>query len=326
LFESCVLRDMGFRTLFDDWENDATPGIGNNDGVLDPAEDFPDLLDTTSTDPNDPLPPQSALVVGTPKVIQSGQTWITPATSLTINASDDFWHPNEIDTAITIDGTPTTSVGAGEAFTLGSHADGPATIGHQPSDDCRTGAVTSNGLMVDGTPPTITVTAPVADPPAYDTDDIVPVAYSSSDGAGVGVDTSTLKVRLDGALVSNAFVIDTYLLTAGLHTFTVTVADKLGNVGSKTVTFRVRATSASLLNNIKRARTEGKITSSGTYNGLVSSVDAAVKSHGKGKHDTEWNQLASARNILVQDAPVKIDQATANRFIGYINDMITARV
>jgi len=326
LFESCVLRDLGFRTLFDDWENDDTPGIGNNDGALDPAEDFPDLGDTTSTDPNDPLPPQSALVVGTPKVIQSGQTWITPATSLSINASDDFWHPDEISTAIAIDGVASTTVEAGEAFNLGGHADGLATIGHQPSDVCRTGAVTSNDVMVDGTPPVVTVTAPVNDPPAYDTDDLVPVAFSTSDGTGVGVDSSTLTVRLDGALVSNSFVIDTYLLNAGLHTIKVTVADKLGNVGEKTITFRVRATSASLLNNIKRARTEGKITSVGTYNGLTSSVDTAVKSHGKGKHDTEWNNLASARNILVQDAPVKIDQATATRFIGYINDMIAARV
>jgi hypothetical protein len=326
LFESCVLRDMGFRTLFDDWENDDTPGIGNSNGVLDPAEDFPDLLDTTSTDPNDPNPPTSALTVGTPQVVQSGTTWVTPATSLTINASDDFWHPIEIKTAISIDGTPTTSVSAGVAFSLGTHADGLATIGHQPSDPCRTGAVTSNGLMVDGTPPTVTVTAPVADPPSYDTDDFVPVAYSANDGAGVGVDTTTFEVRLDGTLVPDIFTIDTYLLNAGLHTLKVSVADKLGNVGEKTVSFRVRATSASLLNNIKRARTEGKITSSGTYNGLVSSVDAAVKSHGKGKHDTEWNQLLSARNILVQDAPAKVDQATATRFIGYIDDMVAARV
>jgi hypothetical protein len=126
--------------------------------------------------------------------------------------------------------------------------------------------------------------------------------------------------------VSNSVVIDTYLLNAGLHTIKVTVADKLGNVGEKTVTFRVRATSASLLNNIKRAKTEGKITSTGTYNGLISSVETAVKSHGKGKHETEWNNLTSARNILVQDAPAKIDQATATRFIGYVDDMIAARV
>ena len=121
LFESCVLRDMGFRTLFDDWENDDTPGIGNNNGVLDPAEDFPALLDTVSTDPNDPLPATIRARRGNAQgdPVRS-RPWVTPATSLTINASDDFWNPNEIKTAITIDGTPTTSVSAGVAFSLGS--------------------------------------------------------------------------------------------------------------------------------------------------------------------------------------------------------------
>jgi hypothetical protein len=324
LFESCVLRDMGFRALFDDWENDDTPGIGNNNGVLDPAEDFPGLGDTVSTDPNDPLPPTSALVVGTPSVVDGTTTWVTPATSLTINPDDDFWFDTEIDTAISIDGTPSTSVAAGVPFTLAGHADGLATVGHQPSDPCRTGALTSNELTVDGTPPTVSITVPVADPPSYDTDDFVPVAYTADDGVGVGVDASTFEVRLDGTLVSDAFVIDTYLLDAGLHTLKVSVADKLGNVGESTVSFRVRATSASLLNNIIRARSEGLITSTGTYNSLVTTVQQAVRSHNKAKHETEWNQLVSARNVFVQDAPVKIDQATATRFIGYIDDLIAA--
>ena len=80
LFESCVLRGQAFRALFDDWENDDTPGIGDNDGVLDASEDFPDLGDTTSFDPNDPLPPNSALVVGSPSVFDPGTTWVGTST------------------------------------------------------------------------------------------------------------------------------------------------------------------------------------------------------------------------------------------------------
>jgi hypothetical protein len=324
LYESCVLRDMGFRTLFDDWENDDTPGIGDNDGMLDPAEDFPDLGDTVSFDPNDPLPPTSSMSIGAPSVFDPGTTWVTTSTPLTIDPDDDFWFDDEIDTVISIDGTVTTSVGVGVPFTLAGHADGPAVVGHQPSDPCRTGALTNETLVVDDTPPAVTITAPVGDPPPYDTDDLIPVEYSADDGVGVGVDAATFEVRLDGALVSDAFVIDTYLLDAGLHTITVNVADRLGNVGESTVTFRVRATSASLYNNVVRAHSEGLIPNNGTYNGLLASLEQAIRSHDRGRHDVEHNQLNAVRNRLENDSPKKIDQATAARFIGYVDDLIAS--
>ncbi len=254
LFESCVLRDMGFRSLFDDWENG--------------SQDFPDLGDATSFDPNDPLPPESSLTVGVPSVFDPGTTWVTTSTPLQIDASDDFWFPDEITTDVALDGVPTASIQVGDSFTLAPHADGPAAIEHQPHDACRTGLATTDTLVVDDTPPTVTITAPTADPPSYDTASMVPVAYAATDGVGVGVDAATFEVRLDGALVSDTFTIDTYLLDAGLHTITVDVADRLGNVGESSVQFRVRATAASLQSNIERAIAEGDITNNGTINGL----------------------------------------------------------
>jgi hypothetical protein len=319
LYESCVLRDMGFRALFDDWENDV-----NGNGVLDQGEDFPDLGDTTSFDPNDPLPPESSLSVGAPSVFDPGTTWVTTSTPLQIDASDDFWFPGEITTDIAVDGVATSSIDVGESFTLAPHADGPAAIEHQPHDPCRTGVATVDTLVVDDTPPAITITAPVADPPSYDTASLVPVAYTAADGAGVGVDVATFEVRLDDTLVADNFVIDTYVLDAGLHTIRVDVADRLGNVGVSSVAFRVRATAASLLANVQRAIADGDITNTGTAIGLLTSLRQAIRSHQLGRHPVEWNQLGAVRNRLVSQSGRHVDAEIARRLIGYIDDLIAA--
>ena len=104
LFESCVLRQQGFRGLFDDWENDDTPFIGDGDGLLDPAEDFPDLGDAPSFDPNDPAAPVSTIAVGAPSVVDGSTTWVTGATPISVSATDDFWFPDEITVLFGIDG------------------------------------------------------------------------------------------------------------------------------------------------------------------------------------------------------------------------------
>ena len=201
---------------------------------------------------------------------------------------------------------------------------GRPAVGHQPSDPCRTGTLTIDTVVVDDTPPSITIAAPVDDPPSYDTDDLIPVAYTADDGAGVGVDTATFEVSLDGVSVADDVTIDTYLLDAGLHTLTVTVADRLGNTGESSVTFRVRATAASLYNNVVRARQEGLIPNNGTYNGLLASLTQAIRSHDRGRHDVEHNQLGAVRNRLSNHGPNKIDPATALRLIGYVDDLIAS--
>ena len=324
LFESCVLRDLGFRTLFSDWENDDTPGIGNGNGVLDPVENFPDLQDSESFDPNDPLPPVSELEFGQPSVVDLANTWVTSTTPITLQASDDFWFPSEITTSVAVDGTTLGPIADGEEFVIGAHADGAAVVTHQPSDRCRVSPILTNTVAVDNTPPAVTISAPIADPPAYDTDDLVPVAYSANDGAGVGVDSTSFEVSLDGAVVSDSFVIDTYLLDPGLHTITVTVADLLGNVGTSTTAFRVRATAASLSTNVTRAIAEGKITNNGAKNGLVTIIGQALRSHLRGRHDVEANQLGAFVNVLRAKSGNGVDPVIATRLIAYANDLIAA--
>jgi hypothetical protein len=217
-----------------------------------------------------------------------------------------------------------TAVDAGESFTLAPHADGAAAIEHEPSDPCRTGIATVDTLVVDDTPPVITITAPVADPPSYDTDDLIPVTYSANDGAGVGVDAATFEVSLDGNPVADDFVIDTYLLDAGLHTITVGAGDRLGNTSTSTVSFRVRATAESLYSNVQRAIADGDVTNTGTAIGLLTSLRQAIRSHELGRHEVEWNQLGAVRNRLANHSPRAIDPDVAARLIGFIDDLIAA--
>ena len=84
----------------------------------------------------------------------------------------------------------------------------------------------------------------------------------------------------------------------------------------------VTASAASLLNNLERARSLGLISGPGAYNGLRAKLLAANESHNRGKHPTEWNQLAAFINQLSAQQGKGIDGPTATRFIGYARDLI----
>jgi len=131
--------------------------------------------------------------------------------------------------------------------------------------------------------------------------------------------------RLDGTVVSDTFTIDTYLLDAGLHTLRVSVADLLGNTGVSTVTFRVRATSASLLNNLERAWSEGSISDAKVYKGLKDKLATANKTHNRGQHPVEWNTLGAFIEQLYAQRGKGIDYTIATRWIGYAQDLIASR-
>jgi hypothetical protein len=313
LWESCVLRDRGFRGLFQDWENG--------------AENFPALGDEVSPDPNDPQPPTSTVTAGTPSVADSGFTWVSGATSLTVGATDGFWDPDELDVRYRVvdnsgeERVAWTSATVGATLTLGGLPDGHYTVETEASDPCGTETIHGTQFAVDNTPPQITIASPV-DGATHDTDDLVPTTFGAED-EGVGVATTT--ATFDGAPTVAGATIDTFWLDAGLHQVTVTAADKLGNTATSTSVFRVRATAASLLNNIDRAWSQEQlITNAAAYKGLRDSAVAAVKSHDKGKHDTEWNQLGAIVNQLTGQLGKGVDATFATRAIGWVNDLVLA--
>lgn len=326
LWESCILRDRAFRTLFRDWENDGYPG-GAPDGTITAAENFPDLGDTTSQDPNDPSAPTSGLTIGSPQVPGSGFTYVSGATPLTITASDVFWNtpdvPVQVQVVDTDDGTvvlPAAVTHSGDALSLAGLPDGRYTVRMSASDPCGAEPVHTAELFVDNTPPVVTYASPTPDG-LYDTDDLPTVDYTVVDeGSGV----QSHSAVFDGAPAAIGDVLDMFFLAPGLHAVSVDAADKLGNAGTTVSQFRLRATSVSLRNNIDRALELGLITKQGAYNGFRGTLDAAVASHERGHHETEHQQLGAFIQQLAAQTGSGIDPVTAARFTAYAQDLIAS--
>lgn len=201
--------------------------------------------------------------------------------------------------------------------------DGPYRVDTRAGDPCNAigGSGTSLDFVLDTTAPQIDVTSPSPEGVELDTDDLSAITWSTNDGEhGSGVASSS--ATFDGGTAVQGQEIDTFLLAPGVHTIEVTATDNLGNTDTVTRTFRVRATSASLLANIERAWAEGLITDKGGFNGLRAKLEAAIAAHEDGMHDTEVNQLEAVLNQVNAKLDVGIQPAFGARLIAYLEDLI----
>ncbi len=330
LWESCVLRPA-FRTLFEDWETNPAwwPKLDQFE-IDDP--NFPALGDGTSADPSDAAAPSMTTVVGGGPVYVApdGTRFVGPGSSVTVTARDSVFHDDAlaVQSRVYRQGTTPPAWGDapnGVAVPLGTMPDGRYVVETRAGDPCHdvgSAPVQTSEFVLDTTPPEITVTSPAPEGREFDTDDLVPITWGTDvgpDGSGVASESATL----DGAPASNGQQVDTFLLDAGVHSVVVTAADNLGNTGSVTRTFRVRATSASLLSNVVRACEEGLISNRGTCNGLQATLRAAVASHDRGAHrPTEVNQLGAARNVVESQTGRGITSTFGARLEGWLTDLI----
>ena len=332
LWESCVLRPS-FRTLFEDWETNPAWWPRLDDFVIDDPN-FPALGDGTSSDPSDAAPPAMTTVVGGGPVYDApdGTHFVGPGTSITVTATDAVFRDTAIDVQSRVyrqGATPPAWSEApnGVAVPLASMPDGRYVLETRAGDPCHAVAaapVQTTEFVLDTTPPVITVTSPAPEGREFDTDDQFPISWTTDDGPdGSGVDSQS--ATLDGTPATNGQLVDTFLLDAGVHPVAVTAADNLGNSGSLVRTFRVRATSASLLSNVRRACDEGLITSTGVCNGLQASLRAAVASHDRGAHrPAEVNQLGAALNVVDAQTGRGIEAAFGARLAGWLADLRAA--
>jgi 2',3'-cyclic-nucleotide 2'-phosphodiesterase/3'-nucleotidase len=147
-------------------------------------------------------------------------------------------------------------------------------------------------FITDNTAPTITITAPTA------TDYLHPssltLAFSAVDVGPAGLGSVTAD--LDGDPVDNGQVIDLNTLSLGEHTLTVFAVDKAANGSSASVTFKVIATSKSLVNSINGFFAEGLIDNGGTQTSLLQKLGSIQKDIDKGKLDTAINKLGAFIN------------------------------
>ena len=175
-----------------------------------------------------------------------------------------------------------------------------------PADELESGAPVTRTVVLDTTPPQITITKPAPEGVTFDSDDFSAIEYTVTDAAS-GVDAATVKALFDGAAATHGQVLDMFLLAPGAHTVKVAAADNLGNATDTTRTFELHATIESLLNNIDRSCTEGLIDKQGTCKSLSNQLSHAP--------------LHAFVNHVQAQRGKSIDVATANRLIAFAQDL-----
>jgi hypothetical protein len=173
----------------------------------------------------------------------------------------------------------------------------------------------------DTTPPTITIASPVAGG-TYDVATQLTLSYTVTDEAG---DTVTItQAQLDGAgpNYASGSTIDTATLAAGVHTFTIAAHDAAGNTATKTVTFRIRATPAGLINLINRLVGHG--IASQMQQPLLAKLNAALAAIAAGNTAEAKNDLQSFINLVSAQSGKKIDPAIAAQLIQYASDLLAS--
>ena len=311
IWESCLLRPA-FRELYTDWENGALQ--------------FPDLGDAPSSDPSDPNAPATTVTAAGKTYVSGSTTFVGGSNTLTVSASDAVFTDSRVavQAVLSKDGTTPGALGAianGGTLSIPSGGgDGLWHVDSRASDPCNAfGASTRTSFVLDTTPPTVTYASPRTTP-SYDTDDLDTIAYTVSDGTGSGVKSES--ATLDAKAASNGQTLDMFLLGVGTHTVRVTAADNLDNSGVTPRTFTIHATTASLLSNLERVRSGGKITDPAVYAGLRDKLVQALKKHDAGQHAVEANALGAFVDQLLAQRGKGIDAAMADLLIAGARDVI----
>lgn len=148
-------------------------------------------------------------------------------------------------------GTGPLSAGGVATFKATSLAVGTHTITATYSGDDNFGGSTgsSTQIVIDTTPPSIVIRSPV-DGRTSDVATMLTVRYSARDRRGDAVTVETAQLDGTGPSYASGSAIDTSKLAAGAHTFTVVAHDAAGNVATKTITFRIRATPGGLIRGV----------------------------------------------------------------------------
>jgi hypothetical protein len=190
-----------------------------------------------------------------------------------------------------------------------------------PTDALDAGTILSESFVLDATGPTIDITSPAPEGGVFDTDNVSNIIFTATD---VGAGVASSSVTLDGAPATNGQLLDMFFLAPGVHPIVVTAIDNLGNSSSATRTFEVHATAESLDSNIDRACNLGLIKAN-LCNALKAKTRAALAAHNRGQHATEHNILRALIHQLDTKRGKGLDAATADRLIGFIEDLIAER-
>src|SRR5262249_42694646 len=148
-------------------------------------------------------------------------------------------------------------------------------------------------VILDNTAPTIAIVAPA--PISYSHADTLTLAFSASDGAGSGVQSTIAS--LDGSSLlsnlplTNGRSIDLLTeLLLGPHSFTVESQAHVANNSNAAVAFSIVVTADSIQQDVTTFLSRGKIKNSGLANSLLAKLGAAASARARGDCRAAGNQ------------------------------------
>lgn len=299
MFEDCVSRRRVFATTF---KEPVPGGAGFDDHKGQPYQDLP----TGITDSQAPLTTAS---LSGPSITNSGQTFVSGTTDISLTATDNYFANNELkvyerhyDSASAAPGY-TEFTGNPPPFRL-TGTDGTKVVEFYAVDDagrCNTESKRRQEYSLDNTPPVITVTSPLPQDYLSDVDPLL-LSFTADDGPGSGVDPTSYRHMVDGVVQAGPpGVVDVFDYPAGPHTYRAEAKDNLGNPGSKEVVWTTIVSHSSLQNNLATAFGERScIANLSTYHSLQVKLQNAEAADARGNDGASDNQLEAFKNEVAQ--------------------------
>jgi len=267
-----------------------------------------------------PFVPKSTLTIGTPHF----GAFVTSSTPLTIDATIGGVNHTVASVSYRVypQGTAPpafTSQAPPVQFSV-SGADGPYTVDFFATGDNGISEFQKTAtVIVDNTPPVVTITVPAATQYAHS--DVLTLDYSASDGAGSGVASTTASMdgstTLNGHGLADGQAVNLLLdLTLGPHSFTVQAQDHVTNQGLSSVTFTIIVTPDSIKQDVNIFRAAGKIKNDGLAASLLSKLDAAAAARARGDCATAANIYSAFIAELQAQSGQGVDASAAAIMIG----------
>jgi hypothetical protein len=165
-------------------------------------------------------------------------------------------------------------------------------------------------FTTDTTGPVISITTPAAQ--TYGHAKVLTVSFAATDTpAGV----ASVTAKLDGKTIKNGARLDLLKYKLGSHTLAVTAVDKAGNTATKSVTFKVTASTSTLIATVKRYYDQGAIKSRVVRDRLLVWLKAARNFEEAGM--TRWAivSLASFQVTVGTETPNRITRPASKVLI-----------
>ncbi len=174
-------------------------------------------------------------------------------------------------------------------------------------------------------PPQVTITQPTST--QYLHSDTITLNYSATDtGCGVDNEKATMDgapTLLDGHSLASGQTINLLTeMTIGVHTFTVSAADNVGDTNSATVTFTIIVTPQSIISDVNEFLAAGKITVD-SGNSLLYLLNQAAAARAANNCTLAANLYQAFINEVMQLSGKKIDPTAAQIMIADAQYLIT---